>query len=69
MTANTRAPLTSIKIAGEEFPEVEATPAPDMSERVAKAMADKYATDIFVRYMAHPLTMKLTPRVAAPALP
>jgi len=69
MTANTRAPLTSVRIVGEEFPEVEATATPDMADRVATAMADKYATDIFVRYMAHPLTMKLRPRVASPVVP
>ena len=69
MTANTRAPMTSIRIWGEEFPEVEAVSAPDMADRVAAAMADKYVTDIFVRYMSHPLTMKLEPHAASPAAP
>lgn len=69
MNANTRAPLTSVRIAGEEFPEVEAISVPDMAPRVQEAMADKYATDIFVRYMAHPLTMKLVPRAASPVTP
>ena len=68
MKANKRAPMTSVKSAGEEFPEVEAIPTPDMAERVATAMADKYSTDILVRYMDHPLTMKLRPQ-AALALP
>ena len=40
-----------------------------MAERVAGAMADKYATDFLVRYMDHPLTMKLRPQVASPATP
>ena len=69
MNANKRAPMTSVKIAGEEFPEVEAISAPDMAERVAGAMADKYSTDFLVRYMDHPLTMKLRPQVASPATP
>jgi len=69
MKANKRAPLTSIKIAGEEFPEIEAVSTPDMAERVATAMGGKYATDILVRYMDHPLTMKLVPHAASPAMP
>jgi hypothetical protein len=28
---------------------------------VAKAMAEKYTSDIFVRYFNHPLTMRLSP--------
>jgi hypothetical protein len=69
MNANTRAPLTSVRITGEEFPEVETISTPDMAGRVQEAMADKYATDIFVRYMAHPLTMKLRPAAPSPAAP
>ncbi len=69
MNANTRAPLTSVRITGEEFPEVESISTPDMADRVQEAMADKYATDIVVRYMAHPLTMKLRPAVPSPVVP
>ena len=34
-----------------------------MAERVAAAMADKYWSDIFVRFFAHPLTLRLKPTV------
>jgi len=53
---------TSIKIGGERFDGVEMVNTPGMAERVATAMADKYTTDIFVRYSTHPYTMKLVPK-------
>lgn len=61
---NTRAPIVSIRIAKEEFAEVEAIAVPEMAEAVAAAMAAKYSTDIFVRHLDHPLTMKLRPKQA-----
>lgn len=59
--SNITSPNVAVRIAGEEFPAVRAEPAPQMAERVAEAMADKYWSDLFVRYFAHPLTMRLTP--------
>lgn len=53
---------TSVRIAGEQFDDVEMVDTPAMSNRVAAAMADKYSTDIFVRYMTHPYTMRLLPK-------
>jgi hypothetical protein len=64
MNENTRAPIVSIRIAKEEFAEVEAIAVPEMAEAVAAAMAEKYSTDVFVRYLDHPLTMKLRPKQA-----
>lgn len=55
-------PFTSVKIGGEEFANVEMVPVPAMADRVAAAMAAKYTTDLFVRYMNHPYTMKLVPK-------
>ena len=52
-------PLTSIKIAGQEFAKVELVNTPEMADRVAAAMAEKYTSDILVRYSTHPYTMKL----------
>jgi hypothetical protein len=66
---NSRAPLTSIRIAGEEFADVLAEPMPGMAEKVAAAMKDKYWTDVFVRYVDHPLTIRLRPVPADPAVP
>jgi len=60
---NTRAPILSVRIAGEEFSAVRGEPVPEMADRVAQAMAEKYTTDLFVRYMSHPLTLRLVPVV------
>jgi hypothetical protein len=59
---NTRAPILSVRVAGEEFAAVHGEPAPDMAERVAQAMAEKYTTDILIRHFAHPLTLRLIPQ-------
>jgi hypothetical protein len=55
-------PMTQIKIAGKEFADVEMVQVPEMAERVAAAMADKYSTDFAVRWFHHPYTMKLVPK-------
>ncbi len=57
-------PLTSIKIAGQQFDDVEMVNTPEMAERVAAAMAQKYSSDLFVHYFNHPYTMKLVPKKA-----
>ena len=55
-------PLTSIKIAGQQFDGVEMVNTPEMAERVAAAMAEKYSSDLFVHFFNHPYTMKLVPK-------
>jgi hypothetical protein len=57
-------PMTTIRIAGHEFANVELVEVPDMAQRVADAMAAKYSTDFLVRYFDHPYTMKLVPKKA-----
>jgi hypothetical protein len=56
---NTTSPYVGVKIAGLEFAKVKVQPAPEMAPRVAKAMSDKYWSDIFVRYFSHPMTVRL----------
>lgn len=58
---NTTAPFIGVKIAGQQFDRVKGEEAPEMADPVAKAMAEKYWSDIFVRFMAHPLTLRLIP--------
>ncbi|MGH7785472.1 MAG: hypothetical protein ACRERC_01320 [Candidatus Binatia bacterium] len=58
---NTTAPTVKVKVAGQEFDAVTAESAPDMVAPVAAAMKEKYWTDLFVRGMNHPLTMRLAP--------
>lgn len=59
-------PLLDIQIAGKQFDKVRSTEVPDAVTRVNEAMADKYWTDIFVRGVHHPLTLRLAPDTAAP---
>jgi len=54
-------PIVSVRIAGEEFESVETEPVPEMADRVADAMAEKYWSDLFVRFFPHPLTLRLSP--------
>lgn len=57
---------TAVKIEGETF-DVDMVQMPEMSERVAEAMADKYMSDFLVAWMSHPYTLKLVPRAPADA--
>ncbi len=58
---NTTAPLVKVRVAGRVFEPVRAEPAPEMAERVAAAMGEKYWSDVLVRYASHPLTVRLVP--------
>ena len=59
---STSKPLTSIRVAGQQFDNVEMIQAPEMAERVAAAMHEKYWSDFTVSWMHHPYTMRLTPK-------
>jgi hypothetical protein len=39
---------------------------PDMKEKVAAAMADKYWMDILIRHESHPMVARLVPEVSPP---
>jgi hypothetical protein len=58
---NSTKPYVKVRIAGQEFDHVMAQIVPDMVAPVAKAMAAKYWSDVLIRHLAHPLTMRLTP--------
>lgn len=58
---NTTAPYLGVEAGGQRFDKVRGVPAPESAERVGAAMADKYWSDILVRYMSHPLTLRLVP--------
>ncbi|MDX2166952.1 MAG: hypothetical protein SF182_07815 [Deltaproteobacteria bacterium] len=59
--SNTTKPTLAIRIGGQTFEKVTAEPAPDMAEAVAKAMHEKYWSDVFIQYFDHPLTLRLVP--------
>jgi hypothetical protein len=61
MQRNTTAPYVDVRIGGREYRHVHALEAPDMVGRVAAAMAEKYSSDVVVRWVTHPLTMRLEP--------
>lgn len=63
---NTTAPFVDVRIGGHEFERVRAVPAPEMAERVAKEMAEKYWTDLFIRFFPHPMTLRLVPEPEPP---
>lgn len=58
---NKTAPQLAIKIADQQFDQVKGEEAPEMVEAVAAAMAEKYWSDIFIRFFPHPLTLRLIP--------
>jgi hypothetical protein len=58
---NTVAPYLGVEVGGQRFDKVRGIPAPESAQRVAAAMAKKYWSDIIVRHMRHPLTLRLVP--------
>ena len=58
---STTAPYVGVEVAGQRFDRVRGVPAPEYAERVSKAMAEKYTSDIFMRWFSHPLTLRLVP--------
>lgn len=63
---NTMFPDVGVRIGDTQFNRVHAKPATAFAERVEQAMAEKYWTDIFVRWLAHPLTVELVPLAGTP---
>jgi hypothetical protein len=58
---STTKPILGVRIAGKEFARVVGTPVPDEADAVAAAMGEKYWSDVFVRLVSHPLTLRLDP--------
>ena len=56
---NMKQPFVSIKLAGQRFDDVRVIPEPEMTEQVAAAMAQKYPSDLIIRWLPHPLTVRL----------
>jgi hypothetical protein len=58
---NVARPLIGVRVGGRRFDRVRGVPSPESVERVAQAMAAKYSSDWFIRWFAHPLTLRLLP--------
>jgi len=58
---NKTSPQLAIKVADQQFNAVKGEEAPEMADAVAAALAEKYWSDIFIRFFSHPLTLRLVP--------
>ena len=65
---NTTSPYVKLKVADKEFDKVKVEEVPDMKERVAAAMAEKYWMDILVRRQSHPMVARLVPEAPPPSM-
>ena len=63
---STTKPVVGVEVAGQQFEHVRGVSVPDYADRVAKAMGDKYTSDILVRFFSHPLTLRLVPEERPP---
>ncbi len=63
---NATSPFVKLKVADQEFDKVKVEDIPDMKEKVAAAMADKYWMDVLVRHESHPMVARLVPEATAP---
>ena len=55
------APRVGVTVAGAHFDGVRCEPVPDLAPRVAEAIAQKYWSDVFIRFFPHPVTCRLVP--------
>jgi hypothetical protein len=56
-----------LKVADQEFDRVKLEEMPDLKEKVAAAMADKYRMDILIRHESHPMVARLVAEAPTPA--
>jgi hypothetical protein len=61
---NTTSPYVKLKVGEQEFDKVKIVETPDMQDKVAAAMADKYWLDFMVRHESHPAVARLVPEAA-----
>jgi len=64
---NTTSPYVKLKVGGQEFDKVKVEEMPDMKDKVAAAMADKYFMDVLIRHESHPTVARLVLEASAPA--
>ena len=64
---NTTRPYVKLKVAYQEFERVKVEEKPEMKEKVAAAMADKYWMDILIRHESHPMVARLVAERPSPA--
>jgi|ERR1700683_2966754 hypothetical protein len=65
---NTTTPYVKLKVEEQQFDKVKVEEMPDMKDKVAAAMADKYFLDKLIRYESHPMVAQLIPEASNPAV-
>jgi hypothetical protein len=66
---NSTKPYVKLKVADQEFDKVKVEEMPDMKDKVAAAMADKYWMDMIIRHESHPMVARLVPEPTPPETP
>jgi hypothetical protein len=66
---NSTSPYVKLKVADKEFDKVKVEEMPNMKEKVAAAMADKYRMDVLIRHESHPMVARLVPEATPPETP
>ena len=54
-------PVVGVRVGEKQFDRISGEEVPDLVDEVAAAMSDKYFTDFLVRWVPHPLTLRLLP--------
>jgi hypothetical protein len=67
--SNTTSPYVKLKVGAQEFDRVKLEEMPDMKDKVAAAMADKYFMDKLIRYENHPMVARLVPEASPSPTP
>jgi hypothetical protein len=63
---NSTSPCVKLKVGDQEFDKVKVEEMPDMKDKVAAAMADKYWMDLLIRHESHPMVARLVPEGTPP---
>jgi hypothetical protein len=66
---NKTVPWVKVKVGDKQFDKVLLETAPEMVDRVAAAMAEKYWLDLLIRYEEHPCTARLIAQPTPAAAP
>jgi hypothetical protein len=66
---NKTVPWVKVKVGDKQFDKVLLETAPEMVDRVAAAMAEKYWLDLLIKYEEHPCTARLIAQPTPAAAP
>jgi hypothetical protein len=67
MRGNKTGTEVAVRVNEAQFDKVQTRDAPEYADRVNAAMAEKYWSDVFVRYFSHPMTLRLSVAPPDPA--